>query len=150
MNGRLFAPKDDPEHDDFELPSDTDSEYRHFRVYDAAGRTDYADRMIRGLAADGAPPSCAESTAVAAPSFAESAAPAAPSRPIGTEVLQPIDSRLLECLYCKFWIRPGKGDTSGKYHKYCATRTCEAQHDTHGDRVRRKKRIRDDVAGLFN
>ena len=63
MEGRPFAHKEDPEHDDGEPPSDTDSDYRRIRVYDAAGRTDYADRMIRGLAADGASLSCAESTA---------------------------------------------------------------------------------------
>ena len=32
-----------------------------------------------------------------------------------------------------------------KYHKYCAAQQCEAQRDTHVDRVRLRKRIRDDV-----
>ena len=160
MEGRTFAPKVDPEHEDVAPPSDTDSEYRRIRVYEAAGRTDYADRIRRGQAIAPAAPSCAEFTALAAPSFQtlrnreESAEyervllpeGLIPGLPIGTEVLQPIDSRLQECLYCKFWIRPGKGDTSGKYHKFCATRKCEVQSDTHVDRVRLRKRIRDYVA----
>ena len=42
-------------------------------------------------------------------------------------------------------IPPGKRDTRGKYRKYCAARKCEVQSDTHIDRVRLRKRIRDDV-----
>ena len=79
MNGRHFAPKEDPEHDDFAPRSDTDSEYRRIRVSEPVGRTDYADRIRKGQAIAPAAPSCADSTAPAAPSCAEFTALAAPS-----------------------------------------------------------------------
>ena len=146
MEGRPFTPKEDPEHDDVAPPSDTDSEYRHIRVYEAAGRTDYADRIRRGQATAPAAPSCAESTAPAAVSCQTLRNPdesaeygrgplpedLIPSLPIGP---QPRDHRTHKLPYLLLvrnqLIPQVKGDTRGQYHKYCAARKCEVQSNTH-------------------